>query len=74
MASGRGWNLWVWLTGGWCRWNLWMWLYGDILQLYNKYYALFGSSILFFSFKTMFFVLVPVLFCNLCKKNLRNCY
>ena len=26
MASGSGWNLWVWLVGGGCGWNLWMWL------------------------------------------------
>ena len=24
MASGSGWNLWVWLTGGGCGWNLWV--------------------------------------------------
>ena len=23
MASGSGWNLWVWLAGGACGWNLW---------------------------------------------------
>ena len=23
MASGSGWNLWVWLAGGGCGWNLW---------------------------------------------------
>ena len=22
MASGSGWNLWVWLAGGGCGWNL----------------------------------------------------
>ena len=26
MASGSGWNLWVWLAGGVCGWNLWVWL------------------------------------------------
>ena len=26
MASGSGWNLWVWLAGGGCGWNLWVWL------------------------------------------------
>ena len=24
MASGSGWNLWVWLAGGGCGWNLWV--------------------------------------------------
>ena len=24
MASGSGWNLWVWLAGGGCGWNLWL--------------------------------------------------
>ena len=28
MASGSGWNLWVWLAGGGCGWNLWVWLAG----------------------------------------------
>ena len=27
VASGSGWNLWVWLGGG-CEWNLWVWLVG----------------------------------------------
>ena len=27
MASGSGWNLWVWLAGGGCGWNIWVWLY-----------------------------------------------
>ena len=26
VASGSGWNLWVWLAGGGCGWNLWVWL------------------------------------------------
>ena len=26
VASGSGWNLWVWLTGGGYGWNLWVWL------------------------------------------------
>ena len=26
MASGSGWNLWVWLAGGGCGWNLWVYM------------------------------------------------
>ena len=26
MASGSGWNIWVWLAGGGCGWNLWVWV------------------------------------------------
>ena len=26
MASGSGWNLWVWLAGGGCGWKLWVWV------------------------------------------------
>ena len=26
VASGSGWNLWVWLAGGGYRLNLWVWL------------------------------------------------
>ena len=26
MASGSGWNVWLWLAGGGCGWNLWVWL------------------------------------------------
>ena len=24
VASGSGWNIWVWLAGSGCGWNLWM--------------------------------------------------
>ena len=30
VASGSGWNLWVWLAGGGCGWNLWVWLVGVV--------------------------------------------
>ena len=77
MASGSGWNLWVWLAGGGCEWNLWVWLVGVVVRRYIDFLilliptpllsALFCSSIpTFCSFLKMFFVLVPVLFYNLC--------
>ena len=31
VASGSGWNLWVWLAGGGCGWNPWMWLVGVVV-------------------------------------------
>ena len=35
MASGSGWNLWVWLEGGGCVWNLWgVWLVSVIVRRY----------------------------------------
>ena len=64
MASGSGWNLWVWLVGVVVR------RYIDFLILLIPtplVSVLFvAASLLFvhFSLKKMFFVLVPVLFCN----------
>ena len=61
VASGRGWNLWVWIVGVVVR------RYIDFLILLIPtplVSVLFCSSIpTFFIFK-MFFILVPVLFCN----------
>ena len=34
MASGSGWNLWVWLEGGACGWNLCVWLVGVVVRRY----------------------------------------
>ena len=34
MASGGGWNVWVWLAGGGCGWNLWVWLVGVVERRY----------------------------------------
>ena len=58
MASGSGWNLWVWLLG-------------VVVKRYIVHHTtplvsvLFCSSIpTFCSLKKMFFVFVPVLFCN----------
>ena len=73
MASGSGWNLWVWLAGGGCGWNLWVWLVVVVVRRYIDFLILliptplvsvFCSSIpIYFLFiKKMFFILVPVLF------------
>ena len=35
VASGSGWNLWVWLAGGGCGWNLWVWLVGVVVKRYS---------------------------------------
>ena len=60
MASGSG-------------WNLWMWLVGVVVRRYIDFLILLIPtplvSVLFLqqhpsSLKKMFFVLVPVLFCN----------
>ena len=62
VASGSGWNIWVWLVGVVVR------RYIDFLRiliLTPLVSVLFYSSIpTFCSFFQMFFVLVPVLFCN----------
>ena len=62
MASGSGWNPWVWLVGVVVR------RYIDFLILLIPtplVSVLFCSSIpTFCSFKKKYFVLVPVLFCN----------
>ena len=73
MASGSGWNLYVWLAGGGCGWSLWVWLLGVVVRRYIDILilliptplvsALFSSSIpTFCSFLKCFFVLVRVLF------------
>ena len=60
-------------SGSW--WNLWVWLLGVVVRKYIDFLilliptplvsVLFCSSIpTFYSFKKIFFVLVPVLFCN----------
>ena len=36
MASGSGWNLWVWLAGGGCGWNLRVWLVGVVVRRYSR--------------------------------------
>ena len=62
VASGSGWNLWVWLLGVVLR------RYIDFLilliptPLYLYFFA--AASLLFCSFCKCFYVLVPVLFLN----------
>ena len=61
MASGSGWNLWMWLAGGGCGWNLIVWLVGVVVRRYIDFLllfiptplvsALFCSSILLFVYK-----------------------
>ena len=61
VASGSGWNLWVWLVGVVVR------RYIDFLILLIPtplVSVLFCSITTFCSFKKMLFVLVPVNFCN----------
>ena len=62
VASGSGWNLWVWLLGVVVR----RYINFLILLIPTPLVSvLFCSSIpTFCSLKKMFFVLVPVLFCN----------
>ena len=40
VASGSGWNLWVWLAGGGCGWNLWVWLLGVVVRRYIDFLIL----------------------------------
>ena len=53
MASGSGWNLWVWLAVGGCGWNLWVWLVGVIVRRYIDFLTLLIPTLL-----------VSVLFCS----------
>ena len=79
MTSGSGWNLWLWFAGSGCGWNLCVWLVGVVVRRYiyidflilfiptPLVCALFFQQHRYFLFiLKMFFVLVPVLFCNLC--------
>ena len=59
VASGSGWNLWVWLLGVVVRRNIDFFI---LLILYIS--VLFYSSIPTFCSFLNVFVLVPVLFCN----------
>ena len=66
MASGSGWNLWVWLAGGECGCKE-VYRFPHITYPYSSCICpFFCSSILTFcSFLKMFFILDPVHFCNL---------
>ena len=64
-----GWNVWVWLVGVVSRRRVWLVGVGgiDFLILLIPtplVSVLFYSSILLFVNLKMFFILVPVLFCN----------
>ena len=75
-----GWNVWVWLVGvvsvaSGSGWNLWVWLLGVVVRRYIDFLILliptplvsvlfYSSNPTFCSFIKIFFVLVPVLFCN----------
>ena len=43
VASGSGWNLWVWLAGGGCGWNLWVCLVGVVVRRYIDFLILFKA-------------------------------
>ena len=60
VASGSGWNLWVWLLGVVLRRYIDFLILLILLLLYLYFFA--AASLLFCSFFKMFFVLVPVLF------------
>ena len=64
VASGSGWNLWVWLLGVVVRRYMYMYIDFLILLIPTPLVSVpFCSSIpTFCSFFKMFFVLVPVLF------------
>ena len=65
VASGSGWNLWVWLLGVVVR--RYMYIYFLILLIPTPLVSVLffaAASLLFVHLKKMFFVLVPVLFCN----------
>ena len=66
VASGSGWNLWVWLAGGGCGWKLWVWLVGVVVRRYIDFLilliptplvlTLFSAASLLFVHFLMFFL------------------
>ena len=63
VASGSGWNLWVWLLGVVVRRYIdFLIYYLSLLLLYLYFFT--AASLLFVHKKKKFFVLVLVLFCN----------
>ena len=60
MASGSGWNLWVWLLGVVLRRYIDFLILLSLLLLYLYFFA--AASLLFCSFCKCFYILVPVLF------------
>ena len=61
MASGNGWNLWVWLAGGGCGWNLWVWLVGVVVRRHIDFRIILIPtplvSVLFYAAASLLFVL-----------------
>ena len=55
MASGSGWNLWVWLAGGGCGWNLWVLLVGVVVTHITYPYS---SCICSFLQQHLYFLLI----------------
>ena len=64
VASGSGWDLWVWLAGGRCGWNLWVWLVGacGCKEVYRFPHITYPYSSFICSFLQT--PLVSVLFCS----------
>ena len=62
VASGSGWNLWVWLLGVVVRRYIDFLAHTIYFLLYLFFFA--AASLLFVHFVKCFFVLVPVLFYN----------
>ena len=65
VASGSGWNLWVWLLGvTGCKPTKEVYKFLILLIPSPLVSVLFAAASLLFVHFVMFFVLVPVLFCN----------
>ena len=64
MASGSGWNLWVWLAGGGCGWNLWVWLVGVVVGCYIDFLILLIPTPLFCSSILLFVHFLFYVFCS----------
>ena len=57
VASGSGWNRWVWLAGGGCGLNLYVWLVGVVVRRYIRRFPPFffaAASLLLFILKNVF--------------------
>ena len=61
VASGSGWNLWVWLLGVVVRRYVYIYRFHHTTYPYSSCICSFLQQHPYFSF---FFVLVPILFCN----------
>ena len=57
MASGSGWNLWLWLAGSGCGWKLWVWLVGVVVRRYIEFPILFiPTPLIYFAAASLLFV------------------